>query len=56
MIFSPKCKSIREVVYRGTVLIISVADPDPFDADPDPAFRFDTDPDPAFQFDLDPTV
>jgi hypothetical protein len=24
----------------------SVADPDPFDTDPDPAFDFDTDPDP----------
>ncbi len=24
----------------------SVADPDPFDTDPDPAFHFDTDPDP----------
>jgi hypothetical protein len=36
----------------------SVADPDPFDADPgpDPAFHFDTDPDPAFQFVLDPTI
>jgi hypothetical protein len=29
----------------------SVADPKPFDTDPDPAFHFDTDPDPAFQFD-----
>jgi hypothetical protein len=28
----------------------SVADPDPFDTDPDPAFLFHTDPDPAFQF------
>jgi hypothetical protein len=27
---------------------ISVADPDPFDTDTDPAFHFDTDPDPAF--------
>jgi hypothetical protein len=36
----------------------SVADPDPFDTDPDPAFHFDTDPDPAFQpeTDPDPTV
>jgi hypothetical protein len=38
----------------------SVADPDPFDTDPDPAFHFDTDLDPAFQliliqlFDTDP--
>jgi hypothetical protein len=35
-------------------LQISVADPDPFLTDPDPAFHFDTDPDPAFQFDMDP--
>ncbi len=28
----------------------SVADPEPFDTDPDPALHFDTDPDPAFQF------
>ncbi len=34
----------------------SIADPDPFDTDPDPAFHFDTDPDPALQFDADPTV
>jgi hypothetical protein len=32
----------------------SVADPDPFDTDPDPAYHFDTDTDPAFQFDTDP--
>jgi hypothetical protein len=31
----------------------SVADPDPLDTDPDPAFHFDMDPDPAFQFDTD---
>jgi hypothetical protein len=30
----------------------SVADPDPFDTDPDPAFDFETDP--AFHFDTDP--
>ncbi len=38
-------------------VIANVADPDPFDADPDPAFHFDTDPDPAFKSDtdLDPT-
>jgi hypothetical protein len=34
----------------------SVANPDPFDMDPDPAFHFDADPDPAFQSDLDPTA
>ncbi len=32
----------------------SVADPDPFDTYPDPAFHFDTEPDPAFHFDTDP--
>ncbi len=39
-----------------STLTPSVADPDPFDTnpDPDPAFYFDTDPDPAFQFDVDP--
>jgi hypothetical protein len=31
-----------------------VADPDPFDKYPDPAFHFDTDTDPAYQFDTDP--
>jgi hypothetical protein len=37
-------------------LTYSVADPDPFDTDPDPACHFDTGPDPvpAFQFDPDP--
>ncbi len=41
-----------------TCIYSSVADPDPFDPDPDPAFNFDTDPDHAFQFDVDsdPTV
>ncbi len=33
---------------------VSVADPDLFDPDPDPAFHFDMDPDPAFHFDTDP--
>jgi hypothetical protein len=37
-------------------ILCSVADPDPFDTDLDPAFHFDTDLDPAFQFDTDPTV
>jgi hypothetical protein len=32
----------------------SVADPNPFDTDPDPVFHFDTDPESAFQFDTDP--
>jgi hypothetical protein len=38
------------------ILQSSVADPDPFDPDPDPAFHFDTDPDPdpVFLFDMDP--
>jgi hypothetical protein len=34
--------------------LTSVADPDHFDTDPDPAFHFDPDLDPAFQFDTDP--
>jgi hypothetical protein len=34
--------------------LVSVADPDHFDTDPDPAFHFDKDPDPAFQSDTDP--
>ncbi len=33
---------------KGTsVLKVGVADPDPFDTDPDPAFQFHTDPDPT---------
>ncbi len=41
---------------ESQLLKTSVADPDPFDTDPDPAFHFDTDPDtdPAFHFDTDP--
>jgi hypothetical protein len=31
----------------------SVADPDPFDTDPDYVFHFDTAPDHAFQYDTD---
>ncbi len=31
----------------------SVADPDPFFTDPNPAFHFDIDPDLDFQFDTD---
>jgi hypothetical protein len=34
------------------MVLISVADPDPFD--PDPSFHFDTNLDPAFHFDMDP--
>jgi hypothetical protein len=40
----------------STFATICVANPDPFDADWDPAFNFATDPDPAFQFDTDPAV
>jgi hypothetical protein len=42
----------------ATLVVSSVADPDPFDTepDPDPAFHFVTDPYPAFLFDPDPTV
>jgi hypothetical protein len=32
----------------------SVADPDPFDPVPDPAFHFVTDPDSTFQYHTDP--
>ncbi len=32
----------RHLMYT---LLSSVADPDPFDTDPDPAFQFDMDPD-----------
>ncbi len=46
--------------HRGTVTPppASVADPDPFDMDPNPAFHFNTDPNLALQFDPDlgPTV
>ncbi len=46
-----------QIVYElGRVLDLgptSVADLDPFDTDPDPAFHFDMYPDPAFQFDTD---
>jgi hypothetical protein len=43
----------RDFAVVSTILsaTTSVADPDPFDTDTDPAFHFDTDPDPAFQFD-----
>jgi hypothetical protein len=34
--------------------LISVADPDPFDTDPDPDFHFSTDQDPAFRPEMDP--
>jgi hypothetical protein len=36
------------------MLLSSVADPIPFDTDPNLAVHFDTDPDPAFQSDVDP--
>jgi hypothetical protein len=38
------------------IIDTSVAVPDHFDTDPDPAFHFDKnpDPDPALQFDTDP--
>jgi hypothetical protein len=42
------------VTKSVTAAATSVADPDPFDTNPDPAFHFDTDQDPAFQFDMDP--
>jgi hypothetical protein len=46
--------SHKTLLYFRTYLGPSVADPDPFDTDPGPAFHFD--PDPAFQFDTDPDV
>jgi hypothetical protein len=39
---------------RYRAVCTSVADPDPFNTDRDPAFQFDTDSDQAFQFDTDP--
>ncbi len=39
-------KSEIKVDFKLSHLESSVADPDPFDTDPDPAFRFDSDPDP----------
>jgi hypothetical protein len=36
-----------QLVYTKGCKQTSVADPDPFDTDPEPAFHFDTDPDPA---------
>jgi hypothetical protein len=47
---------LRPQIADEVTFYSSVADPDPFDTDPDPAFHFDTDPDPdtAFQFDTDP--
>ncbi len=38
----------------SAILLSSVADPDPFDTDPDPLSHFDKDPDSAFQSDTDP--
>jgi hypothetical protein len=50
--------SSSPLVMLKCLLLFSVADPDLFYTDPDPAFHFDTDPDPAFQFvmNLDSTV
>jgi hypothetical protein len=46
--------------FRYSTVVINVADPNPFDTDPDPdrAVHFDTDPDPdpAFQFNTDPAA
>ncbi len=36
-----------QAAFITAEFITSVADPDPFDMDPDPAFQSDTDPDPA---------
>jgi hypothetical protein len=53
---SSQCENFQVAHARVGAIVISVADPDPFDTDPDPAFHLDTDPDPAFQSDPDPTV
>jgi hypothetical protein len=45
-------KAVGPQTCDNVSIFESVADPDPFDADPDPAFHFD--PDPDFQFDTDP--
>jgi hypothetical protein len=36
----------------NSIVTLTVADPDHFDTDPDPAFHFESDP--SFQFDMDP--
>ncbi len=41
------------IIHAGYIFF-SVADQDPFDKDPDPAFHFNMDPDPAFQYETDP--
>jgi hypothetical protein len=53
-----QCLALFELFVALKSLLSSVADLDPFEPDPDPAFQFDTDPDadPAFQFEPDPTV
>jgi hypothetical protein len=52
--------SLRITVANGPHLensfCTSVADPNPFDMDPDLACHFDTDPVPACQYDTDPDV
>ncbi len=44
------------ILVTDNIFLSIVADPDPFDTDPDPALHFDTDPDPnpAFQLDTNP--
>jgi hypothetical protein len=49
LILTPAC--LHDKFYQNFIFHSagsSVADPDPFDTDTDPAFHFDTDPDPAF--------
>jgi hypothetical protein len=41
---------------KDSDICTSVADPDPFDTDPDPSFHFDTDLDPVFPYDTVPAV
>jgi hypothetical protein len=40
-------KSVNKYPKNQALILTSVSDPDPFDADLDPAFHFDTDPDPT---------
>ena len=37
------------IQLQAWILLSSVADPERFDADPDPTFRADADPDPTFR-------
>jgi hypothetical protein len=45
-----KYRYVFEAENRHIVFAGSVADPDPFDTDPDTAFQSDTDPDPNVRY------